>query len=94
LDVLRLTEARSGARVCDPQHLRNVSKPDTHGIKQLKRGPRVEDSPEPARPQKKELTGEAAKINLSASVDETDLIESGRGTGPTTPRQPVEARLQ
>jgi hypothetical protein len=31
LDVLRLTEARSGARVCDPQHLRNVSKPDTHG---------------------------------------------------------------
>jgi len=31
--VLRLTEARSGARVCDPQHLRNVSKPDTHGIK-------------------------------------------------------------
>jgi len=29
--VLRLTEARSGAGVCDPQHLRNVSKPDTHG---------------------------------------------------------------
>ena len=28
--MLRLTEARSGARVCDPQHLRNVSKPDTH----------------------------------------------------------------
>src|SRR3989449_4902851 len=46
------------------------------------------------RPHKKELTGEQAKINLSASVDETDLIESGRGTGPTTPRQPVEARLQ
>jgi hypothetical protein len=34
------------------------------------------------------------RIKLSVSVDETDLIESGRGTGPTTPRQPVEARFQ
>src|SRR5437879_968680 len=46
------------------------------------------------RPPKKELTGEWLRINLSASVDETELIESGRGTGPTTPRQPVEARFQ
>src|SRR5438128_10515840 len=50
--------------------------------------------PARARTQKKELTGELLRINLSASVDETVLIESGRGTGPTTPRQPVEARFQ
>jgi len=30
--MLRLTEARSGARVCDPQELRNVSKPDRQGF--------------------------------------------------------------
>ena len=39
------------------------------------------------------LTAGRVEINLSASVDETFLIESGRGSGPLTPRQPVEAPL-
>src|SRR5690349_11600575 len=48
----------------------------------------------PAQDREKELTEECLRINLSASVDEMVLIASGRGTGPMTPRQPVEARLQ
>src|SRR5439155_27049515 len=41
---------------------------------------------------KNDLTVARLKINLSASVDGTGLIQSGRGTGPMTPRQPVAAR--
>src|SRR5258705_5707548 len=35
------------------------------------------------------LTSQLQYINLSVSVDINGLIESGRGTGPKTPRQPV-----
>jgi len=36
------------------------------------------------------LTDGAGCINLSAFVDATNLMQSGRGTGPMKPRQPVE----
>src|SRR5439155_7062813 len=45
-------------------------------------------------PPEKELAGEWVRITLSASLDETELIESGRGTGATTRRPPVEARFR
>src|SRR5213595_369140 len=38
----------------------------------------------------KQLTNDRPQINISAFVDINELIASGRGTGPTTPRQPVE----
>src|SRR5207248_11226548 len=57
--------------------------------------PRVSVEQVGCRPQfcnKNDLTVAGLKINLSASVDGTGLIQSGRGTGPMTPRQPVAAR--
>jgi hypothetical protein len=47
--------------------------------------------PQPAI-QKIVLTHFGQNIILSAFVDATNLIESGRGTGPMKPRQPAEAR--
>jgi len=48
---------------------------------------------EKAAPAKNLLTPFPTHINLSASVDTNGLMQSGRGTGPMKPRQPVEVSI-
>jgi hypothetical protein len=43
--------------------------------------------------QKNNLTPSPAYIILFAFVDTTNLMQSGRGTGPMKPRQPVEISI-